>query len=163
MGSERGEISDRVLAKVLGQELRVARESRGWSRTELVGKLPSGIGDRTLLSYEHGIRTLSVARFVEICRALGVAASEILDRALEKARDLRAFSLKVDLRAILRDERAEFEPVRLWARNRLREDPNADVLLAPVTVREMAAVFGFSHAVLAAYLVEFTSGDLSRE
>lgn len=163
MGSDRGEISDRVLAKVLGQELRVARESRGWSRTELVGKLPSGIGDRTLLSYEHGIRTLSVARFVEICRALGVAASEVLDRALEKARDLRAFSLKVDLRALLRDDRPDFEPVRLWARNRLKDDPNADVLLAPVTVREMAAVFGFSHAVLAAYLVEFTSGDLSRD
>jgi transcriptional regulator with XRE-family HTH domain len=159
MAGERGEISDRVLAKVLGQELRVARESRGWSRTELVGKLPSGIGDRTLLSYEHGIRTLSVARFIEICRALGVAASEILDRTLEKARDLRAFSLKVDLRAVLRDDRAELEPVRQWATNRLREDPTSEVLLAPVAVRELAVVFGFTHATLAAYLVEFTSED----
>lgn len=163
MGSERGEISDRVLAKVLGQELRLARETRGWSRSELARKLPSGIGDRTLLSYEHGIRTLSVARLVEISRALGVPASEILDHTLEKARDLRAFSIKVDLRRILRDERAEFEPVRLWAQNRLKDDPNAEVLLAPVTVREMAAVFGYTHAALAAYLVEFTMGDLSHE
>lgn len=162
MAGERGEISDRVLAKVLGQELRVARESRGWSRTELVGKLPSGIGDRTLLSYEHGIRTLSVTRFIEICRALGVAASEILDRTLEKARDLRAFSLKINLEAILRDDRAEFEPVRRWAVARLREDPTSEVLLAPVAVRELAVVFGLTHAALAAYFVEFTSADDAR-
>lgn len=162
MGGERGEISDRVLAKVLGQELRVARESRGWSRTELVGKLPSGIGDRTLLSYEHGIRTLSVTRFIEICRALGVAASEILDRTLEKARDLRAFSLKINLEAILRDDRDEFEPVRRWAAARLREDPTSEVLLAPVAVRELAIVFGFTHAALAAYLVEFSAADDAR-
>lgn len=163
MSGERDEISDRAFARVLGQEIRRAREARGWTRAELVGQLPSGIGDRTLLSYEHGIRALSVARFIEICRALGVAATEILDSALEKARDLRAFSIKVDLRAVLRDDREEFEPVRLWARNRLKDDPNAEVLLAPVTVREMAAVFGFSHGALAAYLVEFTSGDLSRD
>ena len=143
MSGEQDEISDRAFARVLGQEIRRAREARGWTRAELVGQLPSGIGDRTLLSYEHGIRALSVARFIEICRALGVAATEILDSALEKARDLRAFSIKVDLRAVLRDEREEFEPVRLWARNRLKDDPHAEVLLAPVTVREMAVVFGF--------------------
>jgi transcriptional regulator with XRE-family HTH domain len=164
MSGEPDDISDKAFARVLGQELRRAREARGWTRAELVSQLPSGIGDRTLLSYEHGIRALSVARFIEICRALGVAATDILDSALEKARDLRAFSLKVDLRAILRDERDEFEPVRLWARNRLRTDPAAEVVpLAPVTVRELAAVFGFSHAALATYLVEFASEDLTRE
>jgi transcriptional regulator with XRE-family HTH domain len=163
MRGDRGEISDRALAQILGQELRRAREAGGWTRAELVGKLPSGIGDRALLSYEHGTRTLSVVRFIELCRALGVAATEILDSALEKARDVRTFSIKVDLRAILRDKRAELTEVRRWASNRLKEDPNAEVLLAPVAVREMAAVFGISHAELAGYLVEFTPEDLSRE
>jgi transcriptional regulator with XRE-family HTH domain len=129
----------------------------------LVGQLPSGIGDRTLLSYEHGTRALSVARFIEICKALGVAAAEILDDALEKARDLRASSIRVDLRAILRDEHSEFGSVRLWAKNRLKEDPRTEVLLSPGTVRELAAVFDCSHATLAAYLVEFASDELSRE
>lgn len=69
----------------MGQELRGAREARGWTRAELVGKLPPGISDR----------------------ALRVAATEIPDTVLEKARDLRPFSIKVDLRAILRDERTE--------------------------------------------------------
>ncbi len=78
---------------------------------------------------------------------------------LEKARDLRAFSLSVDLRAVLRDQRAEFEPVRLWARNRLKDNPSAKVLLAPVTVRELAAALGFTHSSLADYLIEFTPED----
>jgi transcriptional regulator with XRE-family HTH domain len=160
MSGEREGAGDRALAQILGQELRRARESKGLTRAELVAKLPSGIGDRTLLSYEHGTRTLSVARFIEICRALGVAASEILHNALEKARDLRAFSIRVDLRAVLRDERAEFEPVRGWARNRLDGDePAAQVLLPPAAVRELAAVFGTTHAALATYLIEFTPAD----
>jgi transcriptional regulator with XRE-family HTH domain len=159
MGGERDEISDRAFTRVLGQEIRRAREARGWTRADLAGRLPSGIGDRTLLSYEHGIRALTVSRYIEICATIGVSAGETLDLALEKARDPRAFSFKVDLRAILRDERAAFEPVRFWARNRLRDNSNAKVLLAPVTVREMAAAFGFTHAALAAYFVEFTAED----
>ena len=87
------DVTDRAFARILGQEIRRAREARGWSRVQLVEQVPSGIGDRTLLSYEHGIRQLSVVRFVEISKALGVAASELLARALEKARDLSSFSL----------------------------------------------------------------------
>lgn len=136
------------------------RESRELSRTDLVDLLPSGITDRTLLSYEHGARTLSVPRFIEICKGLGVAATEILEHALEKARDLRALSIKVDLKAIQRDVRGELEPVRRWVRNRLRDEPDTSVvLLPPVTIREMAAAFGLSHTALATYLVEFAPGD----
>lgn len=153
------EVTDRAFARILGQEIRRAREERGWTRAQLVERLPSGIGDRALLSYEHGMRFLTVVRFVEICRALGVAASDLLHRALEKARDLRAFSLRVNLRAVLRDEQVEFEPVRMWARNRLKDNPSTEVLLAPVTVREMATILGFSHGALAAYLAEFTTED----
>jgi transcriptional regulator with XRE-family HTH domain len=157
-------VTDRAYARILGQEIRRVRESEGLTRAQLVERLPSGIGDRTLLSYEHGIRYLTVVRFVEICRALGVAASEVIQRASEKASDLRAFSLKVSLRAVLRDKQDGFEPVRSWAKNRLNEeDSTAEVLLAPVTVREMAAVFGFSHGTLAAYLAEFTTEDPTAE
>jgi hypothetical protein len=85
------DVTDKAFARILGQEIRRAREARGRSRVQLVERLPSGIGDRTLLSYEQGLRQLSVIRFVEISRALGVAASDLPARALEKARDLRAF------------------------------------------------------------------------
>lgn len=159
-----GRAGDGAIARALGQEIRRAREARGWTRAEVVEQLPSGIGERTLLSYEHGTRALSVIRFVEICRVLGSAAAELLDRALEKARDLHAFSLRVDLRAVLRDRRAEFAAIRTWAGNRLGDsaDPNAatEVRLAPATVREMAAALGFSHTALARYLIEFTTEEL---
>jgi transcriptional regulator with XRE-family HTH domain len=151
------EVPDRAFAKVLGQEIRRAREAKGWTRAELVEQLPSGIGDRTLLSYEHGTRQITVSRFIEISKALGVAAVELLDEALRKARDLRTFSLHVNLRAILDDHQARFEPIRTWARNRLQASPNAAVLLAPGTVLELAAAADISHSELAAYLFEFTA------
>ena len=157
------EVTDRAFSRILGQEIRRARETRGWTRVQLVEQLPSGIGDRTLLSYEQGIRHLSVIRFVEISRALGVAASDLLARAQEKARDLRAFSLRVNLRAVLRDQRDGFESVRRWARYRLKGDPSTEVLLAPMTIREMAVALDLSHAALAAYLAEFTTADLPAE
>ena len=155
------EVTDKAFARILGHEIRRAREARGWTRLQLVARLPSGIGDRTLLSYEHGVRYLTVVRFREICRVLDVSASEILHRAGEIAQDLRAHSIKISLPAVLRDERVEFEPVRLWARNRLRDEPYAEVLLlASVTVRELAMALGFSHGELAAYLAEFGSEKL---
>ncbi|MFC4855266.1 helix-turn-helix domain-containing protein [Actinophytocola glycyrrhizae] len=150
---------DRAFARVLGQELRTARETKGLTRIQLVAQLPSGIGDRTLLTYEHGIRQITVNRFVEICRALGVAAAEILDQALEKARDLRAFSLRVNLTAVLRDQRDELAPIRFWAQRRIEDSSSAEVLLPPAVVRELAAALGFSHAALARYLVEFSADD----
>lgn len=155
------DVTDKAFARILGQEIRRAREARGWSRVQLVEQLPSGIGDRTLLSYEQGLRQLSVIRFVEISRALGVAASDLLARALEKARDLRAFSMKVNLRAVLRDQRTGFESVRRWAKNRMKSDPNTMmVLLAPPTIRELAVALDHTHIALAAYLAEFTTEDL---
>lgn len=157
------DVTDRAFARILGQEIRRAREERGWTRVQLVEQLPSGIGDRTLLSYEHGIRHLTVVRFVEISRVLGVAASDLLARALEKAWDLNAFSIRVNLRAVLRDEKDGFEAVRNWAKKRLESNPSTEVLLPPVTIRELALVLGFSHAALAGYLTEFATQDRAAE
>lgn len=158
MNAAQDDISDKLLAKILGREIRLVREAHGWSRGDLVKQLPSRIGDRTLLSYEHGIRALTVTRLIEICRVLGVGAGEIIDRVVEKARDLRALSFHVSLIEVQQDRRPEFESVRLWAATRLN-DGDTSVALAPVTVREMAAILGFSHSALAAYLVQFTTED----
>jgi transcriptional regulator with XRE-family HTH domain len=157
------DVTDRAFARILGQEIRRAREERGWTRVQLVEQLPSGIGDRTLLSYEHGIRQLTVVRFVEISRTLGVAASDLLARALEKAWAFNAFSIRVNLRALLKDKKDEFEAVRHWARKRLEKNPNEEVLLPSVTIRELAVVLDFSHAALAGYLAEFATQDLAAE
>ncbi len=145
-------------ARLLGDEIRLARETRGWTRANLVARLPSGIGDRTLLSYEHGIRHMTVVRLIEICRVLEVPASSILHRATKKADDPRGYSFKVNLREILRDQQTEFEQLRRWAVTRLRETSDPNLTLSAATVREMSAVLGLGHRRLAAYLVAFSSG-----
>lgn len=151
------ELTDQGFARLLGREMRLAREARGWTRARLVERLPSGIGDRTLLSYEHGVRFMTVVRFFEICRVLEVRASAILDRAIEKTGSLPGYSFKVNLRAILRDHQEGFESVRVWAAARLEETSNPELTVASTTVREMSAVLGVAHSELAAYLVAFAS------
>jgi hypothetical protein len=42
----------KAVAKALGQELWLARDVTELSRAQFVTRLPSGIGDRTLLAYE---------------------------------------------------------------------------------------------------------------
>jgi transcriptional regulator with XRE-family HTH domain len=160
---EQDEVTDRAYARILGQEIRRAREARGWTRVDLADRLPSGIGDRTLLSYEHGVRHLTVVRFVEISRALGIAAHEILQRASEKARDLTAYSLRVNLHALARDERDGYEKVRSWAKTRVEKVPAGILLLNPFTVREIAYFLGFTHGALTAYLAEFTTEDIPED
>jgi transcriptional regulator with XRE-family HTH domain len=80
-----GEPSDTAIARAIGEELRNARTAVGWSRLQLVSRLPSGIGDRTLLSYEHGTRHLTVLRLIELCHALEVAAPTLLNQAMQRA------------------------------------------------------------------------------
>jgi transcriptional regulator with XRE-family HTH domain len=154
---------DPTFTRVVGQELRTAREARGWTRIHLVDQLPSGIGDRTLLTYEHGTRQLTVNRFVEICRTLGIAAPQVLETALRKSAELQIVTLRVSLPAVLRDQRTEWEPVRFWARRRLSDSAADEVLLPPAVVRELAAVLGFSHDALARHLFQFVIDDSVRD
>lgn len=120
----REEARAKTLSRAIGEELRRAREAAGWSRLQLVARLPSGIGDRTLLSYEHGTRHLTVLRFLEICRALGVAAPTLLTQALQRTRlELANLVLRVDLHALLNDESDTYRPMVQWAKNKLNKFP----------------------------------------
>jgi transcriptional regulator with XRE-family HTH domain len=151
------EVTDEMIARALGKEIRCAREAGGWSRAQFVARLPSGIGDRTLVAYEHGARQLTVARLVELCRTFGVPAPTILDQALRKAQlELRNLLLRIDLTKLLNDTNDYFEPLQKWARNRRIDDPTGAVELSPATVRELAAFLGCSHADLARHLTNFS-------
>jgi hypothetical protein len=52
-----GYLPNEAISRAVGEELWNTRKGRKLTRAEVVAKLPSGIGDRTLLSYEHGDRT----------------------------------------------------------------------------------------------------------
>lgn len=156
MTEPKNEVTDKVVSRAIGEELRRAREEKGWSRGLLVSRLPSGIGERTLLSYEHGTRQLTVLRLIEICRSLGVAPPTMLNQALQRAKiHLQNLALQIDLHDLLNDRTDKFRPMFQWARNRLNENPDGMVELSPSSVRELAAFVGCTHQELAAYLARF--------
>jgi transcriptional regulator with XRE-family HTH domain len=158
VGLVQDRIPDATINRAVGEEIRRARQIAKLTRSDLVKRMGSGIKVQTLGGYERGIRQCAIARLVEICRALGVAAPEVLRLALQRVEiDLHTIGLQVDLRAVVRDRRSELVPLRRWARNRLADDPDGSgvVHLGPAVVQEMGAMLGYSRADLINYLMSF--------
>lgn len=159
-----GDVTEQTISRAIGEELRRAREGLGWSRSQLVARLPSGIGDRTLLSYEHGTRHLTVLRFIEISQALGIAAPTLLTQALQRSRiHLQNLALRIDLRFLLNERNDKFRPMHQWARNKLNENPEGIVELPPSSVRELATFAGFTYLELANFLARFIPEENAEE
>ncbi|MBB4903991.1 helix-turn-helix domain-containing protein [Actinophytocola algeriensis] len=151
------EATANAIARALGDELRRGREARGWSRAWFVKRLPSRIGDRTLLAYEHGMRQLTVLRLVELAEGLEVPASVILGQALQRARlTLHNLVLRVDLRQLLQGDNNNYRVLFPWARNRLNSSTNGVIEVTPTGVQELAAFIGRTPAELATHLSQFT-------
>jgi transcriptional regulator with XRE-family HTH domain len=154
------ELAGATITKAVGEELRRTREARGWSRAHFVELLPSGIGERTLLAYEHGLRQLTLLRLAELSWTLNIDPSTVFTRGLQRARVLvESVPLEVDLRMLLLDERVTFRPLKQWARNVLNEHPGGIVELDPPVVRNLAAFIGCTHRDLANHLARFVAGD----
>jgi len=93
--------ADRAIVRAIGDELRRARGSVGWTRPELIKQMQTQMPVNTYAGYEQGIRLCSIPRLVEICEALGTSAPELLDLALQR----RAFD-SVEMRLLRQiDER----------------------------------------------------------
>jgi transcriptional regulator with XRE-family HTH domain len=138
-------VLDDALSRALGEELRRARDMVGLSRAELVKRTPSEINARTYATYEHGTRLCTVARFVEICAALGVSAPDVLGLALQRAKiHVRTMGIQVDLRALVRDRSVELTPLQGWAANRLAAYPSESGVarLTAEVLQELAVCFG---------------------
>ncbi len=149
-----------AIARALGEELRRVREARGWSRAQFVKGLPSQIGDRTLLSYEHGSRQMTVLRLLELTEGLGVPASAVVAQAMQRARlYLQNLVLRVDLRQLLQDNNMHYRPLSTWARNRLNKAPGGVIEVTPSGVRELAAVLGRTPEEVSAYFAKFVPDD----
>lgn len=153
-----GEEPRKAFARAVGEELRRVREERGWSRARFVELLPSRIGERTLLSYERGLRQLTALRLVELCQVLGVEAPTLLAQALQRARlHLENIPLRLDLNALLQASRdgGRFRPMAQWARNSLNDHPDGIVTVGSAVVRNLALFVGCDHDDLANYLARF--------
>lgn len=148
-----------AISRALGDELRRVREGLGLSRDAFVSMLPSRIGARTLLAYEHGTRLLTVVRFLELCEGLKTPANDLLAEALQRAKlHLSHLKLRVDLNKVLRDRNMKYRPLVQWARNRLNHTPNGIIEVSPDAILELAAVVGHSQEDLRRHLCKFTPG-----
>lgn len=148
---------DKAISRAIGEELRRVREAKGWTRGYLVTRLPSGIGARTLLSYEHGTRHMTVMRFLELCRVLDAVAPHVLGLGLQRARlRLESLDLWVDLRTLVSDHTTKFRSMIMWAHNKRIEYPGGVVKVTQSAVREMATMISTTPGELTAYLVKFT-------
>lgn len=162
--AEKGSREFAVIAKVVGRELRRIRESKGLSRTEMVARMPSGIGERTLLSYEHGIRQIGLARFIELCRALDKHPASVLSAALRtNTRDLENSTILVDLQELAYNDKPKFHEVCQWAHKRLAAGSPQFIDVEPAVVRELAVLAGCSHRELALHLAGFTTSVEARQ
>lgn len=155
---------DQAIVRAIGQELRRARASAGWTRPELVSRMRSQVPVNTYACYEQGIRQCSFPRLYEICQALGVNVLELLGLALQRLElNLEKTGVRIDLNKVLRDTRAELQPLRQWARNKMRDGaPTADsrksavVRLPWVAISEVAVFCDIPQSSLRDYIREFT-------
>ena len=159
-----GDDTDQAIVRAIGEELRRARTSAGWTRPELIKHMKTRIPVNTYAGYEQGIRQCSIPRLVEICQALGVSAPELLGLALQRLElDLDNSEVRIDLHTIVHDGREDLRPLRQWALNRMAEDgltadsrEPAVVRLPWVVVKELATFCGVSKKMLRGYIREFT-------
>lgn len=70
---------DSLLNKIIGEEIKKARESKNWSLEELASKLKTKISRQTLSTYETGRSKIKISTFLEICEVLGIEPSELFD------------------------------------------------------------------------------------
>lgn len=130
--------------RVLGDEIRRLRKGRGWTRKDLNDRLQSDISLQTLATYELGTRQISVVRLVELCIALGELPHELLARVHERVfAGEQTGRLRIDLRAVVRDNDPELMPLRRWALGRLNEhDSSPEIGLDIAALERMAELCG---------------------
>ncbi len=154
---------DHLIIRAIGEELRRARTSAGWSRPDLVKRMKSQVPVNTYACYEQGIRQCSIPRLFEICQALEVDVLDLLGLAFQRLEiGLDKSGVRIDLRKIIDDHREEVRPLHRWARNKLKDAPTADpnesavVRVQWLVVKEMAIFCGVPIGQLLNYVRDFT-------
>lgn len=137
----------RDFASALGEELRQARQQRGWSRKQLLAHLSTDISIQTVATYESGTRQCSVVRLVELCEAMGIHAHDLLARVLERTEFESSGHLVVDLDRVADDQQSDLTPLHRWAGQRLahagRNQPHS-VALDLTALEYMAELCGIT-------------------
>ncbi|MFB9691355.1 helix-turn-helix domain-containing protein [Amycolatopsis plumensis] len=152
-GAEVGALDADVYQRILGDELRMLRRRRGWTRKELQRQLPSGISVQTLATYELGSRQCSVVRLAELCLAMGELPQHLIARVHQRVVVDGPGHVRVNLRCHVTLVEPHFVPLRRWAEDRLRQ-PGAceDVQLDLAALCRMAELCDLQPVELVAFL-----------
>ncbi len=146
--------------RILGDELRKLRRSRGWTRKELNQHLQSEISLQTLATYELGTRQCSVVRLVELCVAMDELPQDLLAKVHRRVFLDEPGRVRVDLRKVVADAPADLMPLRRWAEDRLRqsgEHGGGEVALDLPALERMAELCRLPTVELIARLRRYTS------
>jgi transcriptional regulator with XRE-family HTH domain len=126
------------IQRVLGDELRNERKSRGWTRRDLAAALGQSISHQTLATYELGTRHCSVIRLWELTEALKTSVPELWSRVMDRIGDGGQVSgLTIDLQAAAKTTLAQLGPLARWAKTCLRTLPDGQ---QPVARLDRAAL-----------------------
>lgn len=98
--------------RALGRRLKELRLGRGINAEKLRDQMHDELSVGTLLSYEVGDRRMTVQRFVEICKALGVSAPALLEQV---DRDLSSAPIWVRASLLSKTRDPQLRPLRTWA------------------------------------------------
>ena len=146
--------------RILGDELRKLRRSRGWTRKELNQHLQSEISLQTLATYELGTRQCSVVRLVELCVAMDELPQDLLAKVHRRVFLDEPGRVRVDLRKVVADASADLLPLRRWAEDRLRQTGDqggGEVSLDLPALERMAELCSLPTVELIARLRRYTS------
>ena len=146
--------------RILGDELRKLRRSRGWTRKELNQHLQSEISLQTLATYELGTRQCSVVRLVELCVAMDELPQDLIAKVHRRVFVDEPGRVRVDLREVVAGASPELLPLRRWAEDRLRRTVDhgpTEVALDLPALERMAELCGLPTVDLIARLREFSS------
>ncbi|HEX7660179.1 MAG TPA: helix-turn-helix transcriptional regulator [Pseudonocardiaceae bacterium] len=146
--------------RLLGVELRKARDERGWTRQQVVDRAGLGMAVQTLASYENGTRAMPTPVLFELAETLGVTPDQLVADTYRQARP--ADALVLDVKGLAADGRPRLAPAQAWAASRLHHQRHPGplrLILTEPALNHLAALCGVAPAELKALLVNQTSPD----
>lgn len=155
------QVNGELYQQALGEELRLLRKRRGWTRKQLNQHLQSDISLQTLATYELGTRQCSVVRLAEICVALGEQPHELLARVDRTVFAAAPGDVQIDLIKVASVDEPDLLPLQRWAAGRLEQPGHStQICLNKAAVEQMAELCGLAPETLLDRLRELAvSGD----
>jgi transcriptional regulator with XRE-family HTH domain len=155
---------ERLLMRVLGDELRSCRLRRGLTRKQLNRRLPSEISMQTLATYELGTRQCSIVRLFEICGVLGTPPQDLMSRVYERVHaNTKQGSFLLNLSQVVRNEHPELTPLRRWAKTKLWAGDTGAVRLSFDALENLAGLCALGSNDLIILLGELTIRPLDAD